>query len=262
MNSLAKFLLSVIAILASAQQDFPDTGFAVLGIGGTGASDRAGVEVVVLRSGGPAERSGIQVGDIVVAMGGLPVISYEELMDLVSRRAPGDSVSIEIEREGKRVALRLALLDARKVCNEGNGWACSVLALRYDDGDVFEEDQHKASLFFERGCEHGYIPACGLLANKYKYGEGVSKDLVRAAELFRRTCVAEYAYACLYLGEAYESPRTGRLLRSFTARPVTVVGTWAVRNGGMSPAAVRAKCANLKRFPSQRRSSTLPWSKP
>ena len=50
--------------------------------------------------GGPAERAGIQPGDIIVAIDGRPVTAADELVVAIRARAPGDSVTLTIRADG------------------------------------------------------------------------------------------------------------------------------------------------------------------
>ncbi len=50
--------------------------------------------------GGPAERAGIQPGDIIVAIDGRPVTAADELIVAIRARAPGDSVALTIRADG------------------------------------------------------------------------------------------------------------------------------------------------------------------
>src|SRR5579862_8363167 len=55
-----------------------------------------GVGVVSVVPGGPAERAGLRVGDVVVAIDGSPVTSVDALMRRLSRIGPGTSVTVSI----------------------------------------------------------------------------------------------------------------------------------------------------------------------
>lgn len=54
----------------------------------------------------PAARAGIQAGDVVVAAAGEPVYTPEDLVEAIRTR-PGQPFEITVEREGKRLALRV-----------------------------------------------------------------------------------------------------------------------------------------------------------
>ena len=108
----------------------PDTGFAVpsnvarevlaqleehhkvirpyIGIGGRATG--LGVELTALHPGGPAERAGLQVGDVVAEIDGTPVHTLGGLFAEVEARAVGDSVGLRVLRDGGTfdIAVRLA----------------------------------------------------------------------------------------------------------------------------------------------------------
>jgi serine protease Do len=59
--------------------------------------------------GGPAEKAGIQKGDVILRFDGQRISTFQELKDAVDSMVPGDSVNVEIERETKRMSLRLVI---------------------------------------------------------------------------------------------------------------------------------------------------------
>jgi hypothetical protein len=76
--------------------------------------DRQIRDAVIAKSvtpGSPAENAGLQPGDIIEAINGRPVSSYEELVDAVDAMRPGDRVDIDYARQ-IRVQTQ-AVLDAR-----------------------------------------------------------------------------------------------------------------------------------------------------
>ena len=54
----------------------------------------------------PAARGGLQPGDVVVAVAGQPVFTPEDLVEAIRTR-PGQPFDIAVERDGKRLALRV-----------------------------------------------------------------------------------------------------------------------------------------------------------
>jgi len=62
-------------------------------------SDTTRIHVTEVRPGGPADRAGLQAGDILVAIDGHPVSKTSQLKQLIGTPAPGDSVRFGIERD-------------------------------------------------------------------------------------------------------------------------------------------------------------------
>jgi regulator of sigma E protease len=52
----------------------------------------------------PAERAGLKPGDVVVAVGGQPLYTHEDLLDAIRTR-PSQSFTLTVERDGKRLDL-------------------------------------------------------------------------------------------------------------------------------------------------------------
>ncbi|MGA0605426.1 Do family serine endopeptidase [Phenylobacterium sp. VNQ135] len=67
-----------------------------------GLGDQKGAIVADLTPGGPSARAGLQVGDVVTAINGQTVRSSSELTRQVARARPGDSLRLDVIREGRR----------------------------------------------------------------------------------------------------------------------------------------------------------------
>ena len=51
----------------------------------------------------------MRVGDIVVAVDGRPIDTFEELRNIISFKTPGDRLALTIERAGETLELRVQL---------------------------------------------------------------------------------------------------------------------------------------------------------
>ena len=69
-----------------------------------------GVYVVGVQEFSPAEKAGLKIGDLIVEFGGKRVKTLEELNQVKSQYNDGDSVPVEIIRDGKKVDLNLTLV--------------------------------------------------------------------------------------------------------------------------------------------------------
>jgi serine protease Do/serine protease DegQ len=82
---------------------------------GIDAKEGALVQEVV--SGSSAEKAGIKVGDVIVAIDGQPVTSASNLRTTIGLKRSGDSVKIDVLRDGKRSSLT-AKLDERSAAEQ------------------------------------------------------------------------------------------------------------------------------------------------
>lgn len=90
-----------------------------LGIGGATLTpqvvQRFGLEVdrgVIVRAvepGGPADRSGIEVGDVITALDGTDLASLGDLLAALRQHQPGDTVSVTISRGGQEQTTEVRL---------------------------------------------------------------------------------------------------------------------------------------------------------
>ncbi|MDT8324986.1 MAG: SpoIIE family protein phosphatase [Bacteroidota bacterium] len=71
-------------------------------------SDTTRVHVMEVRRGGAADRAGLEPGDIVVAVNGIPVSASNDIARVLGTPAPGDSIRFAIERNHRRMTVRAA----------------------------------------------------------------------------------------------------------------------------------------------------------
>lgn len=69
--------------------------------------------VVVPQPGGPAERAGMRPQDIIVAVDGQKIGTIGDLRRELFRKKPGDTVRVEVVRDGRRVVLSVVLTELR-----------------------------------------------------------------------------------------------------------------------------------------------------
>ena len=72
-----------------------------------GLQDRAGVLVYQVLADSPAQKAGMQDGDILKSFDGAPVKNARELVDVVSHAKVGRKAQVEIVREGKRMTMNV-----------------------------------------------------------------------------------------------------------------------------------------------------------
>jgi S1-C subfamily serine protease len=90
-----------------------NSGRAALGVHVTTVADQAGqplgVGVVTVTPGGPADKAGIQPGDIIVAINGTPTPTAQALGAALAEFRPGQKVSVTIEHGGTKKQLQVTL---------------------------------------------------------------------------------------------------------------------------------------------------------
>ncbi len=80
----------------------------VIGVTASRASD-AKKECVIgsVSANGPAAQAGVKAGDQIVRFNGFEITSFDRLKEEVDATVPGERVTLEVLREGKRITLRL-----------------------------------------------------------------------------------------------------------------------------------------------------------
>jgi serine protease Do len=74
-----------------------------------GLSTVRGAIVTEVRSGGPAERAGVKQGDVILSLDGKAIDSSNSLRNQVARLAPGTSVTLSLQRDGREREVKVAL---------------------------------------------------------------------------------------------------------------------------------------------------------
>jgi putative serine protease PepD len=69
----------------------------------------SGAEVASVIAGGPAEKAGVQQGDVLVRVDGRSIVDSSDVARAVNSRQPGDRVAIEVNRAGRRVTIHVEL---------------------------------------------------------------------------------------------------------------------------------------------------------
>ncbi|MET9291819.1 trypsin-like peptidase domain-containing protein [Streptomyces sp. NPDC003077] len=86
---------------------------AALGIGGRTVLDTgfepAGVAVASVNRDGPADKAGIEQGDIIVRFGGTDISTMQSLTEALAGRQPGDKVDVTVDRDGGEKTVRVTL---------------------------------------------------------------------------------------------------------------------------------------------------------
>lgn len=86
-----------------------------------GLDKPAGALVSSVERGSPAEKAGLEPGDVILKFNGKPVIRSGELPPLVSEQAPGSTATLDIWRKGKPREIRMTLgeVDSGAVAGRG-----------------------------------------------------------------------------------------------------------------------------------------------
>ena len=95
---------TVSQIIDTGRAEYP-----VIGANVSVASNLGGARVEKVTDGSPADRAGIQDGDLITAIDGVEVADGVELIVRIRSYAPGDSVTLTLRREGQTEELRIVL---------------------------------------------------------------------------------------------------------------------------------------------------------
>jgi putative serine protease PepD len=88
--------------------------YPILGISVDTSFDQPGARVAAVSPNGPAESAGIEIGDIIVDLGGRKITNSDELIVAIRDKAPGDLVSITLKRNDVTKVVKATLVAAEK----------------------------------------------------------------------------------------------------------------------------------------------------
>ncbi|MDQ7747197.1 DegQ family serine endoprotease [Hydrogenophaga pseudoflava] len=71
-----------------------------------------GALVSGVEPGGPAAQAGLKTGDVILSVNGQPIVSSGDLPAWIGQASPGEKVTLELARQGKRETLSAQLGDA------------------------------------------------------------------------------------------------------------------------------------------------------
>jgi serine protease Do len=78
---------------------------------GLGLDRETGVVLADVQPGGPADRAGLEIGDVVVALDGKPMENARQLQVNLYPRRVGESVGIELVRAGRPISVVVSLTE-------------------------------------------------------------------------------------------------------------------------------------------------------
>jgi S1-C subfamily serine protease len=104
--AVSSLLLSSTTLYAQADREVAEPGYAGMTID---AEDVDGLRVVEVEPQGPAERGGLRVGDLLVAINREPLRGVRDLMAVLNTSKVGSQLNILVDRRGRRLLMRITL---------------------------------------------------------------------------------------------------------------------------------------------------------
>jgi serine protease Do len=74
-----------------------------------------GVIVSTVTPNGPASKAGIQAQDVITSVDGKPIKNGDELVNIISDKAPGSTVRLGVQRNGKPLTVEVGIADRNKL---------------------------------------------------------------------------------------------------------------------------------------------------
>ncbi len=153
----------------------------------------AGAPIAALLPGSPAERAGLQKGDVVVRIGDRRVTSCGLEALLFHRNC--EPVRVVVARDGETIEKTLTPIERSLLyeegCEAGDATACFRMG-------TFDENSDRAQHLYEKACAGGAVAACAQYG--YLLMSAESPDAVKVLE---DACDRRSGAACAHLGYLY-----------------------------------------------------------
>ena len=78
-------------------------------LGIVGADEEGKAKVVQLYKNSPAEKAGVLIGDIIAAVGESPITGFDQVLDILREKKPGDKISLSVARGEEKRTLEITL---------------------------------------------------------------------------------------------------------------------------------------------------------
>jgi len=154
----------------------------------------SGYEVTRIVPGSPAARAGLEPGDVVLSLAGVPVTDAPHLIRLSRAQAPGKTIDLEIWRGRARRPVKVTPVDAVEFywagAQRGDVEGMLTLGHFYRYGDAVEPDLREAARWYRKAADAGDADAMFLLGQAYHGGFGVELDAREAAHWYRKAAEA------------------------------------------------------------------------
>jgi len=141
-------------------------------------------------AGGPGDKAGLQKGDILLTLNGKTVNNRGDIQTAVSQYRFGDTIPVEIFRDGKQQTIQVLLPTRDEVvamllieAQKGNAEAQNSLGFMYDYGKGAAQDQREAFKWYKLAADQGDALGKCNLVGFYATGTVVIKDLPTAKRL-------------------------------------------------------------------------------
>jgi len=174
--------------------------------------DPQGCRVAHVYRTSPAERSGLRVGDVVVAINSVPVHIPDELTAQLWASKPGSVAIFDYLRAGEKRQASVTLVARSNfyrpqtflaLAEKGDAVAQFDLASMYAEGEFVPRDPTQALLWSRKSAEQGNIDAMLFLGDVYHNGTIAARDDVQAVLWFRKAADLGNGEAQFQLGLLY-----------------------------------------------------------
>lgn len=150
-----------------------------------------GTRVTETVPGGPADRAGLVIDDIVVKVDAVPVANMRGFLELTKRLKPGQSASFEIIRGDARRTISVVaggfVADNLVAARSGDARAMHWLYTIYSSDRLGKPDTVEGLKWLNAAVDAGHPPAIHALADLHWNGRHVEKDQQKAARLYQQS---------------------------------------------------------------------------
>ena len=172
-------------------------------------------QVTGLMPGGPADRAGLRVGDVVLELGRQDITTAQLFADAVKMQTAGAEVAVVVMRDGKRLTktarMEAAVSDQecaavyRRAAEAGDAWSQCQMAFCCLYGIGVKVDAREAVRWYRKAADQGYAPGQYSMGAAYQLGQGVEADNAEAVKWYRKAADQDHAEGQYSLARMYDN---------------------------------------------------------
>jgi serine protease Do len=99
-------------------------------------NEERGVEVKAIMEGSPADKAGMQPGDVILSYNGEQILGAQQLSRLVQETPPGRHVKVQYWREGKTLSAVVVVGSASALPSSNGFWGPPLLSWQFQATDT------------------------------------------------------------------------------------------------------------------------------
>ncbi|WP_298867396.1 PDZ domain-containing protein [uncultured Gimesia sp.] len=178
-------------------------------------SERRGIVILAVWPDQPAEKAGVQVGDVILKLNGVPIANNLEFNNLRKNWRVGDRIQMDLIRAGEKKSATATLVkrpetsviieNLKDLAEQDSAWAGLLGMEYYKSQGIVKRDMKQAVKWITKAAEGGNHESQSQMAWLYNRGEGVEVEVdhERGFQFAKSSAEGGYPAGQAELGRCY-----------------------------------------------------------